>query len=365
MGSCKLCGRRAVTISDRLGICVNCLRQRPGQALEIAARAHELSRRRFGLPAARGGGAGIPCAICGRACVIPEGGRGYCGLARAEGGRLVRPGGISHGALSYYYDPIPTNCVADWVCPATTGRGYPKYARSPRGEAGYYNLAVFYGACSLDCLYCQNWHFREYPSRPPLVSVEELDGAMDPRRVACVCFFGGDPGPQVLHALMVARRAAEKGVRVCWETNGQIAPHLLDKVVEASLKTGGIVKFDLKAFTPSVYKALTDGEVDIVLRNFKAAARRFRERGEVPLVVASILLVPGYVDEVEIDLLTKLVARVEPEVPTRFLAFHPDYMLDDLPPTSLRHAATAVKIARENGLVEVSVGNVWLLGDYY
>jgi len=26
---------------------------------------------------------------------------------------------------------------------------------------------------------------------------------------------------------------------------------------------------------------------------------------------------------------------------------------------------TAVKIARENGLVEVSIGNAWLLGDYY
>ena len=50
------------------------------------------------------------------------------------------------------------------------------------------------------------------------------------------------------------------------------------------MKTGGIVKFDLKAFTPSVYKALTDGEVDVALMSFKAAARRFRERPEVPLV---------------------------------------------------------------------------------
>lgn len=280
-------------------------------------------------------------------------------------GGLRRPGGrVDVGVLTYYHDPIPTNCVADWVCPASTGRGYPKYSKNPRGEVGYYNLAVFYGGCSLDCLYCQNWHYREYPTRPTLVSVGELAAAME-RRVVCVCFFGGDPAPQTTHALMVAREAMERGVKVCWETSGQLAPHLLDAVVETSLKSGGIVKFDLKAFTPSVYKALTDGEVDVTLRNFKRAARRFRERGEVPLVVASILLVPGYVDSVEVDLLTKFIARIEPEVPTRFLAFYPAYLLDDLPPTSIRHAEESVKIARENGLVEVSLGNSWLLGDYY
>ncbi|MGC9050260.1 radical SAM protein [Pyrobaculum sp.] len=364
MGTCKLCGRSSVTISDSLGVCVDCLRSRPGKALEIAKRAHVISRSKFRLPA-EPPERGVRCGICGRGCLVPEGGVGYCGLVRNAGGRLVRPGGgVSIGVLSYYYDPIPTNCVADWVCPASTGRGYPKYARTPWGEVGYYNLAVFYGACSLDCLFCQNWQYREYPAKPKLVSVEELEAAMS-KKVTCVCFFGGDPAPQTVHALLVARRAAERGVRVCWETSGQLAPHLLDKVVESSLKTGGIVKFDLKAFTPSVYKALTDGEVDIVLRNFKVAARRFRERPEVPLVVASILLVPGYVDEVEVDLLTKFIARVEPEVPTRFLAFHPDYMMRDLPPTSIRHAETALKIARENGLVEVSLGNWWLLGDCY
>ena len=63
--------------------------------------------------------------------------------------------------------------------------------------------------------------------------------------------------------------------------------------------------------------------------------------------------------------MTKFVAQMNPEIPTRFLAFRPDYMLRDLPPMSRRHAKAAVKIARENGLAEVSLGNEWLLGDYY
>ena len=52
---------------------------------------------------------------------------GYCGLRRNNNGRIV---GVSSttGKLSWYHDPLPTNCVADWVCPAGTGAGYPKFA---------------------------------------------------------------------------------------------------------------------------------------------------------------------------------------------------------------------------------------------
>ena len=51
--------------------------------------------------------------------------------------------------------------------------------------------------------------------------------------------------------------------------------------------------------------------------------------------------------------------------PYSLLAFHPDYLLTDLPPTSTRHAKAALKAAKEEGLRRVNVGNVWLLGDYY
>jgi len=35
------------------------------------------------------------------------------------------------GNLRWYFDPLPTNCVADWVCPGGTGAGCPKWARRP------------------------------------------------------------------------------------------------------------------------------------------------------------------------------------------------------------------------------------------
>jgi len=53
-----------------------------------------------------------------------------------------------------------TNCVTSWVC-AASGKGYPKYSYSKGPEYDFCSLAVFYGACNFNCLFCQNWHFRE------------------------------------------------------------------------------------------------------------------------------------------------------------------------------------------------------------
>ncbi|BAW31922.1 MAG TPA: hypothetical protein PLO64_00585 [Methanothermobacter sp.] len=76
----------------------------------------------------------------------------------------------------FYFDPLPTNCVANWVCPRGTGAGYPKYAYSTRPEYGYKNLATFLGACSFDCLFCQNSSYKEMAIRgKPIFTAENLD----------------------------------------------------------------------------------------------------------------------------------------------------------------------------------------------
>jgi len=50
--------------------------------------------------------------------------------------------------------------VADWVCAGGTGAGYPQFAHRAGPEYGHKNLAVFYQACSFDCLFCHNWQYR-------------------------------------------------------------------------------------------------------------------------------------------------------------------------------------------------------------
>jgi pyruvate formate lyase activating enzyme len=242
--------------------------------------------------------------------------------------------------------------VADWVC-----------AGSQR--VGYHNLAVFYCSCTLDCLFCQNWHFRKTsPMAGDGLSAGELAEAAN-SKTFCVCFFGGDPASQMLHALRAADRLAEKGVVVCWETAGTSNPSLLDRAVTLSLETGGCIKFDLKAHEEALHLALTGASNQRTLENFARAARRFSERPDPPLVIASTLLVPGYVDPQEVALIARFIANLHPNIPYALLAFAPHFRMRDLPRTSIRHAKAAEEAARAAGLINVRIGNRHLLSSDY
>ncbi len=183
-----------------------------------AMKAHRQSRAKFGLPAKPPKDPkGAPCKVCLHECRIPAQGVGYCGLRRNVAGE-VKEITAERGKLSWYHDPLPTNCVGDWVCAGCTGAGFPKYACRDGPEFGYENLAVFFQACSFNCLFCQNWQFRYETLKPQVRAAEELAAAVD-GRTRCVCYFGGDPAPQLPFSLSASRLALEKNaggiLRIC------------------------------------------------------------------------------------------------------------------------------------------------------
>ncbi|MCX7598131.1 MAG: radical SAM protein [Armatimonadetes bacterium] len=363
MGRCVVCGVSSRLIATRLGLCAACVRAgRPGWA-DQARSAHGVSRRPFRLPEAPPSTPdGLLCRICANECLIGPGEVGYCGLRRAEASRIVG-GEPERGAVDWYLDPLPTNCVADWVCPAGTGAGFPRFAYRDGPEYGYYNLAVFYRACSFDCLFCQNWHFRRDTGRRH--SPEELAAAVTPR-VACICYFGGDPTPQLPHALAASRLALRRNpdriLRICWESNGSMQPALLDEMIELSLRSGGCVKFDLKAWNESLHVALCGVSNQRTLENFARAARHVGKRPEPPLLIASTLLVPGYVDAEEVSAIARFIAGLDVSIPYALLAFAPQFEMSDLPCTPRSQAEECLAAARETGLKNVRLGNTHLIG---
>lgn len=361
---CKVCKKEKGIISKSLGVCVECIRKFPEKTKPFIEKAHEISRKPFNLPSLfKSEEKGIKCKICANECRIPENQYGICGLRKNVGGRLLGPT-FREAKVSWYLDPLPTNCVADWVCPGGTGCGYPEYAYKPGPEYGYYNLAVFFHACSLNCLFCQNWHFRTLTLKPEIKSIEEFLSSLDPK-VACICYFGGDPSPQLPFAIKASEEALKtkknKILRICWETNGLMNKNMLKKVIELSLYSGGCIKFDLKAWNENLHIALTGISNKKILENFAFVSKYIKERPKVPLLIASTLLIPGYIDEEEIKGIANFIAELNPEIPYRLLAFYPHFYMKDLPLTSKELAYKGYEIAKKIGLKNVSIGNIHLL----
>jgi len=345
---CRLCREPQPLLAEALGLCPSCARKQAGQRQVRAA--HGRSRQLFDLPEAPPRNAnGVLCPLCANTCQIGEGEWGFCGLRTVRHGRLRHVAGTpKRGLLHWYRDPLPTNCVADWVCPGSR-------------QAGKHNLAVFYKSCTLDCLYCQNWHFRQTDIlAEPGISAQALTSQAN-SDTYCVCFFGGDPASQLPHALAAAARMAQQGVAICWETAGTANSRLMDKAVQLSLESGGCLKFDLKAYDEALHAALTGRSNRQTLLNFSRAAARFRERLSLPLVIASTLLVPGYVDTKEVKRIAEFIADHDPDIPYSLLGFAPNYLMPDLPYTSGRQAEAAYDAASSAGLNHVHIGNRHLL----
>jgi pyruvate formate lyase activating enzyme len=364
-GRCEICGISSPLVSGTLRVCGECVRK--GKGLSHVKRAHAESRRWFNLPVEppRDPG-GVMCGLCANECRIPHGGKGYCGLRTNSDGKLVHLAGTPEkGIVEWYYDPLPTNCVGDWCCPGGTGAGYPKYSNAREGpEYGYRNLAVFYGACSFDCLFCQNWQYKERTmALAPTMSAEELASKVD-EKTSCICYFGGDPTPQMPHALRTSEIALERAegriLRICFETNGSMAGGVLKKAARLSLESGGCIKFDLKAWNENLNIALTGVTNRQTLENFEWLAEYGMRRREPPFLIASTLLVPGYVDAREVEKIARFIASLDPEIPYSLLAFYPQYLMTDMPTTSREQAEICLTVAKRH-LENVRIGNVHLL----
>ena len=101
------------------------------------------------------------------------------------------------------------------------------------------------------------------------------------------------------------------------------------------------------------------------LYNFKVLSELVPQRPDPPFLIASTLLVPGYVDEQEVEAIARYISGLNPEIPYSLLGFYPRFYVNDLPATSRSHALRCQEIARKAGLRRVHIGNLHLLGEDY
>ena len=359
MRRCSVCGREERAIAHVLGVCRTCIVERFDDCREKIQSVQRETRHEFNLPVAPPEAVeGVECGLCVNRCRIGAGESGYCTVQEAaadsDGALRLK---ARDGRVSWYYDPLPTNCVASWVCGEGEKTDRPRFP--PRS-----NLAVFYGTCSFNCLFCQNWHFRDGAHTPRHKNDKSLLDAVQ-EHVACICYFGGDPVSQMEHSLRVSREALRRRggqpLRICWETNGSMSRGLLRQAADLSIESGGCIKFDLKAWDEPLHIALTGATNRQTLENFSWLAEKHRERPDPPLLIASSLLVPGYIGISQVKSIARFIAECDPTIPYSLLGFHPDFFLGDLPTTSLDHAQACQEAALGEGLLNVHLGNCHLL----
>ncbi len=381
MAKCRICGKNSQDISSTISVCVDCIRKFGESSLKYVKESRKRWREFIGLPARppKAHSDYIECRFCVNNCKIPKGSFGFCGIIKNDGGKLTTiTGSFDEAFLHYYLDPHPTNCVAEFICPATTSAGYPKYTKTMGIEYGHYNLAVFFAGCNLDCLFCQNIEHKYMiqhgiPNKRfgEIISVENFVKECMQPKITCICYFGGDPTPHSAFILKASRKILRKSQeannikRICWETNGLEDPRVMKEIGKIALESGGIIKIDWKAYTPEVYEALTGvngySAVERIKENVNILVELSKDRPEVPLLVVSTLIVPHYVDAIEVKKIAKYLASLDENIPYSLLAFHPQHLMKDLPRTSKKQMSECYREAKMAGLKNINIGNYWLL----
>jgi pyruvate formate lyase activating enzyme len=116
----------------------------------------------------------------------------------------------------------------------------------------------------------------------------------------------------------------------------------------------GAVKIDLKAFTEKFYAEMCAGALKPVLDTLKV----LKDEGIWFEIV--VLLIPTLNDSAkEISDMTKwIVKELGPDVPLHFSRYYPTFMLKNIPPTPPETLLASRKIAMDNGVKFVYVGNI-------
>lgn len=226
------------------------------------------------------------------------------------------------------------------------------------------SYTVFLAGCNFKCLNCQNWSISQYPDNG-----QHVEGILEPAFLARECvrslespagrfmgadriFFSGGEAtvhlPYIEQVVAEARKVAP-GVQVNFDTNGFMTEDSLDRILAFTTS----VTFDIKAFNDEVHRALTGAPVEPVLRNAAALIRKAPGK----LWEFRILVIPGINDD-DIEPMCRYLAGLGRGVPVCFLAFRPNFALENHPGAGQSLMERCVSLAGRAGLTQVQWAGV-------
>jgi len=274
----------------------------------------------------------VRCNLCYRRCIIGKDGTGVCGVRKNVNGKLYT---LVYGKLtSANIDPIEKK---------------PLFHFNP--GAGVLSISTV--GCNFKCRFCCNWVISQ---------IRNIVGrSTTPDEVVDWAIRYGANGisytynePTVFYEFMLdtAKIAKKHGLFNTMVTNGYITPEALKELapymdaVTVDFKGSGNIDFYRKFMgvpdpTP-IYQTLIE-------------MKRYGIFIEI-----TDLIVPEVGDSMEDlrKLVKWIIENLGDETPFHVLRFHPDYQMIDYPPTPVSTLERAAKIALEEGLKYVYIGNV-------
>ena len=275
----------------------------------------------------------IQCDLCPRHCKLHEGQQGLCFIRENQNGEIVL---TSYGRSSgFCIDPVEKKPLNHFL-PGTPVLSF--------GTAG----------CNLACKFCQNWDIsksRKVDALADLATPQNIANAASQHQCRSVAYTYNDPVIFHEYAIDVAQACREYNIKSIAVSAGYVCSEPREEFYQYM----DAANIDLKSFNEKFYYKLTGAHLEPVLDTLKYIKHETNTWLEI-----TTLIIPGENDsDKEIHNLSEwVVSELGPDVPLHFSAFHPDWKMTNIPGTPSSTLLKARKIATNNGLNYVYVGNV-------
>ncbi len=274
----------------------------------------------------------VHCNLCAQSCRIASEKRGFCGVRENRGGALYT---LIYGTVSSEaVDPIEKK---------------PLYHFYP----GSYVYSVGSIGCNFHCKHCQNWSISqtclEDSYTTDILPAELVEGALLSRSRS-IAWTYNEPTIWHEYTYECAKLAKNAGLATVYVTNGYITPEAL-RHIAPYLDAANI---DIKAFNEKFYHDVASAKLGPVLEA-STLAKKLGIHVEI-----TTLIIPGVNDSLEeLRELSKWIYKnLGPDTPLHFTRFQPQYQMQNLSPTPAKTMQEAYKIANEEGMKYVYIGNV-------
>lgn len=277
----------------------------------------------------------VVCNLCHRRCVIAPEAYGACGVRYNHNGILYT---LVYGMLTAANpDPIEKKPLMHF-------------------NPGSHVFSISTAGCNFFCKFCQNWVLSQ--TRRERVYGEPYE----PEDVVRLAKYNGCQGisytynePTIFYEFLydVAKLAKKEGLFNTMVTNGYITPEAVREL--GSLMDAATVDFKAGGNKDFYRKFMGVPDPEPIFESLLTMKK------EGWWIEITNLVVPKYGDKEENTrrLARWVVENLGDETPFHLLRFHPDYLLQDLPPTPVETMEKLAEIAKQEGLKYVYLGNVW------